>query len=441
MERPLLSGRPEFGTTPVGYALVRRSRHAQPSAGTVMVNPGGPGQSTIGMTATFTTVLASLISDHDLLLIDTRGTGRSGPIACGTGQPFGRASAEAVAACAADLGPKAAAYTSTAIADDFEAVRTALGVKKVSLYGLSYGTYLMSIYAQRYPDAVRSIVLSGGIPLANDPLWRDSAQAGSDNLRMVCARSRACDGDSAVRDLTTTAKRLRAKPLTLTADGRSMAFGEPELSILANSGASSMVGAQPQVVPILGKLPKALHASARGDYTLLKQLAAALLVQPDGDAALHIAVTCNDYRRPWSLEASPAERERQFERAFRSARGQFGAFSPLGYGASTMTAACLKWPTHRPYTSTGYFPDVPVLGIAADLDATTSVHATRQATGQYRGAAFLKVPNMGHVAEYDPSGCVAGITSGFIRHGKLGDTTCLAAIPPVKVEPVTGPKR
>ncbi|MDP9869135.1 MULTISPECIES: alpha/beta hydrolase [Streptosporangium] len=102
-----------------------------------------------------------------------------------------------------------------------------------------------------------------------------------------------------------------------------------------------------------------------------------------------------------------------------------------------MTSACLKWPAHRPYTSTGHFPDVPVLGVAADLDATTSVHATRQ----YRDATFLKVPNMGHVAEYDPSGCVAGITSGFIRHGKLGDTACLAAIPPVKVEPVANSKR
>ncbi|MGV9772490.1 alpha/beta fold hydrolase [Streptosporangium sp. NPDC003464] len=406
-----------------------------------MVNPGGPGQSTIGVTAQFTAVLAPLISDHDLLLIDTRGTGHSGPITCGTSQPYGRSSVDAVAACAAKLGPKAAAYTSTAIADDFEAVRTTLGIEKVSLYGLSYGTYLMSIYAQRYPAAVRSIVLSGGIPLNNDPLWRDTGQAGSDNLRLVCARSRACDGAAAVRDLTTTAKRLRAKPITFTAGGKNTTFGEPELSILAGSGASSMLGAQPGIVPTLGKLPKALHASVRGDYTRLKELASALFFQSDDDAALHTAVTCNDYRRPWSVEASPTERERQFERAFRAARGQFGAFRPLGHGASTMTSACLKWPAHRPYTSTGHFPDVPVLGVAADLDATTSVHATRQAARQYRDATFLKVPNMGHVAEYDPSGCVAGITSGFIRHGKLGDTACLAAIPPVKVEPVTNSKR
>ncbi|MFI9551176.1 alpha/beta hydrolase [Nonomuraea endophytica] len=80
-------------------------------------------------------------------------------------------------------------------------------------------------------------------------------------------------------------------------------------------------------------------------------------------------------------------------------------------------------------------------GRPADLDATTDVAATRRTARQYRGATFLKVPNMGHVAEYDPSGCVAGLTSGFLRHGKLGDTACLAEIPPLKVEPVKGSNR
>ncbi|MFI9551175.1 alpha/beta fold hydrolase [Nonomuraea endophytica] len=212
--------------------------------------------------------------DHDLLLVDTRGTGRSGPVTCGAGQPNGRASADAVAACAAQLGPRAAAYTSAAIADDFEAVRAELGVGKVSLYGLSYGTYLMSVYARRYPAAIRSIVLSGGIPLNNDPLWRDTAQATSDSLRLVCVRSGACDGGSAVRDLKTTAARLRAKPLTLTSAGRSITFGETELSVLTGGGASSNAGAQPGVVPVLGKLPRALHESARGDFSRLKRIAA-----------------------------------------------------------------------------------------------------------------------------------------------------------------------
>ncbi|WP_219509662.1 alpha/beta fold hydrolase [Nonomuraea ceibae] len=436
LDRPLLSSRPDLGTTPVGYALVRRARITQPAAGTVMVNPGGPGASTIAMAPLFTAALASLLPDHDLLLIDTRGTGRSGPITCGTGQPYGRASADAVAACAAALGPAAAAYTSATIADDFEAVRAKLSIGKVSLYGLSYGSYLMSIYAQRHPAAVRSIVLSGGLAISHDPLWRDSAHTTSATLRRVCARSAACDGDAAVRDLSATAKRLRARPITVTADGRSIAFGETELAIMAGSGASSMAGAQPQAVPLLGKLPRALHESARGNHARLKELAASVFLPPAADAALHIAVMCNDFPRPWAVQASAAERERQFTRAFRKARGRFGAFSPLGYGAATMTSACLKWPAHQPHTSTGRFPDVPVLGVAADLDATTTVHSTRQAARQYRSASFLRVPNMGHVAEYDPSGCVTGITADFIRHGRLGDTSCLAGMPPVKAEPV-----
>lgn len=62
--------------------------------------------------------------------------------------------------CAKNLGPKAAGYTSAATADGIDAIRDHLGVPQLSLYGLSYGTYLMPVYASRHPERVRNIVLS-----------------------------------------------------------------------------------------------------------------------------------------------------------------------------------------------------------------------------------------------------------------------------------------
>jgi pimeloyl-ACP methyl ester carboxylesterase len=43
-----------------------------------------------------------------------------------------------------------------ATADDVEAVRAHLGIPKLDLYGVSYGTYLMAGFAQRHPTSVRS---------------------------------------------------------------------------------------------------------------------------------------------------------------------------------------------------------------------------------------------------------------------------------------------
>ena len=66
---------------------------------------------------------------------------------------------EAVAACAEALSANAdlSLYGSAQHADDLEAVRVALGYGKLNLRGGSYGTRAMMVYAQRYPDNVRTM--------------------------------------------------------------------------------------------------------------------------------------------------------------------------------------------------------------------------------------------------------------------------------------------
>ena len=79
--------------------------------------------------------------------------------------------------CAGDLGARAGLYGSAAVADDIEAVRATLGAEKLDLWGDSYGTFLMPVYAARHPEHVRSIVLDGAFPIASDPWGRDVLRA------------------------------------------------------------------------------------------------------------------------------------------------------------------------------------------------------------------------------------------------------------------------
>ena len=69
--------------------------------------------------------------------------------------------------CATD--PRGRFYGSGDVADDIDAVRAALGLGKLDLWGDSYGTFLMGVYAARHPEHVRSIVLDGAFPIAFDP--------------------------------------------------------------------------------------------------------------------------------------------------------------------------------------------------------------------------------------------------------------------------------
>ena len=65
-------------------------------------------------------------------------------------------------------------YLSTdAVAQDLDVIRQALGDKKLTYLGFSYGTLIGSSYAERFPDRIRAMVLDGAI----DPrsTWSTSA--------------------------------------------------------------------------------------------------------------------------------------------------------------------------------------------------------------------------------------------------------------------------
>jgi pimeloyl-ACP methyl ester carboxylesterase len=79
---PLDRQNPAAGTIDIHYALVPHSDTSRPSAGTIVPNPGGPGQATIGSAGLYLQALAPLLRDRDLLLIDARGTGQSGALSC-----------------------------------------------------------------------------------------------------------------------------------------------------------------------------------------------------------------------------------------------------------------------------------------------------------------------------------------------------------------------
>lgn len=453
MARPLVAGEPALGTVKVSYAVVR---HSGPGAakGTVAVNPGGPGEVAIDRAVPFTKGLRGLVRDHDVLLLDPRGTGHSERLPCGVTDTSYRLATrkqqrDAVARCAKNLGPRARGYTTAATADDLDAVRARLGADKLTLYGLSYGTYLMPVYASRHPQHVRSMVLSGAYPLGADPLARPSAQAVSLALRRICDRSAgaACEGRQAVEDLAEVAARLRSRPMTVpvTVGGNRhrLRFTEDKLATLMFESASRGVGEEPAEPSLLGQLPSALHQFVKGDEKPLRRLVRKEAgAATKTDQAPYLAVVCNDYNRPWSTDAPLSVRRQQYRRALAAARpGEFGAFSAKGFteGQTDGGDACITWPrenTARPQPTRPRFPDVPVLVLSGDLDANTPDANGRLAARQFTNSTFVSVRNTGHVPDQERSRCVTSVSARFVRTGTLGDTSCLRELPPIAVSPV-----
>jgi len=440
---PLFRSRPAGPKIDVAYVLVHHRDPALPVArGTVVFNAGDANAPIIDDAAMWTAVFADLLSDHDLLMIDSRGGGRSHPIRCGvTAAPATRKGfVRAIEGCGKRLGRQARAYTYAATADDMDAVRKHLGIPKLDLYGVSTGTYLMTVFAQRHPSSVRSIVLSSAFPLRFDMWGRANARALRLAILRVCARSTTgkCKGPRTLRQLGRLARRLHAHPIPYRLDGQRRQLDDTTLAGIAyHAGADG---------PFIGQIPAAVRAALRGDNRPLITAARTLAPLFSGsgvgaaapDQALKAALMCNDYPTLWDRRARIPVRLRQF--AARRARLREATFRPFSVRAWTSAIVdrgngCIRWPDRNGpvQLTSGPFPDVPVLVISGDLDPNVPTAEGRQAARQFPHAHVVEIPNAWHGPEREPTGCALSITTGFIRNQHLGDTSCLANIPPVPV--------
>lgn len=446
---PLDWSRPRGETTTVAYAYLPRRAADRPSAGTVAFVVGGPGGPAIPLADQVVGLLDPLLADHDLVLMDPRGTGASRWLDCGIRadalvSPRRQRLAE-IGRCGETLGARAGHYTSAAIADDLDAVRARVGAPRLDLFGISYGTYLSAEYARRHPRRVDSVVLSGAFPIAHDTWKRPNAAAIARALDLVCAPG-GCQAATVRRDLDRVLTMLRKRPIPYPVEiggvARTATLDEAALAnVMYNA---SNLGKWER----WGQLPAVLHAAAAGSTGRLVELARAELLDdypvpgPESgvSAAQAFAVMCNDYPTAYDRKAPVGVREAQY-RSRRSALDPrpFAPFTAAGWTDSMDegTDTCIRWTANRrlPEPSAGGFPDVPVLALTGALDANTTSAEAAAAAGQFRRGIVVEVPNAAHIPNLEPTGCASQIAENFIRFHRTGDLGCLAGVPPIPVEP------
>jgi pimeloyl-ACP methyl ester carboxylesterase len=174
--------------------------------GTVVAMEGGPGYPSTGTAPDFLDMIGPLHADHDLLLVDARGSGRSTPMDCAPLQAYGGSTATdhfraLVRACADQLDRtwqrsdgswvQAADLFGTAnVARDLAGVVTAMGLGRVDLYGDSYGSWFAQVFTARYPQLLRSVTLDSTYEVRDlDPWYLTSVQTARTAFDAACARS------------------------------------------------------------------------------------------------------------------------------------------------------------------------------------------------------------------------------------------------------------
>ncbi len=443
-------------------------RAGGPAAGTLVAAEGGPGYPTTESRADYLALFDPLRAERDVVLMDYRGTGRSGAIDCPRLQRVPALTIAAIAACGAELGRAAPLYSAAYAADDLEAILAALGAGPVDLYGDSFGTYFAQVFAVRHPERLRSLTLDGAYPLLGPDLawYPNYAPAMRNKFDRACERSPACAAvpGSSLEHIAPALKALRARPFDAVAndyDGRARHF-------TANAGALAtvMFGSAPPAAT-LRETDAAARAFAAGDRLPLLRLMAEAEAGVDSRDATQdpakfsegfaVAETCQDAPQIFDMrlppEARRAARDRALAERRRSARDSYSPFTideyramPLDY---TFIEQCVGWPApdaqHPPshvVPDDAHFPPLPVLVLSGELDNMTPMADGAAAAAQLPHARHQIIANGWHVNALPRarSPCGARLVRAFLADpaddaGAAEGARCAADAPPFRLAP------
>jgi len=420
---PLHHDQPDGGS--LEMAFYRLPAHsATPAPDPIVVIPGGPGQSGGSIVSMTAQLLDATNVDRDIIVIDPRGTGQSGKLACDVeDEDFVEDPAVIRAdtiACRDALDTDLTAYGSEAVADDLELLRQALGAPQLNIWGGSWGTRAALVFARRYPESTRLMVLDSVAPTD----WTIGASMGADAQQALQKVFEACAGESGCSEAFPTVPR-RFNQLLNRLDARphqddlahplTGATREVEFNALRMASAVRGMLYSDAMIRVL---PYTVIQAYEGRYAPLYAASESFNTGLDDIAfGMMLSVLCSEDIGALTADAVPAAETTSFlgEQIF-----QF------------WQTACSVWPKHavaddfhEPVTS-----DIPSLLITGSWDPVTPPYTAYQAAETLSNSRVLEVQGAAHIAS--TRGCVPELTAEFIDTADPSalDAACVNDIKP-----------
>ena len=398
------------GAVPGAVKLhVERLKARGVRTGALITLAGGPGQSATPFLIDWAGTFFAAGRNRDLVVFDQRGTGLSGALRCKqlavpvTRTPVGQA--DRAAACAQALGSKRPFYTTRDSVEDLEAVRQGIGVEKIALFGVSYGTKVALAYAARYPHRVERLVLDSVVePTGPGAFSQESIAAIPRVLRTLCIKGCEDITRDPVADVAALVQRMRTGgfvygPLVSAQGRRHRArIGSVRLLDLLFAGDFDPT--------VRAEFPGAVRSALAGDAAPLLRLA---LRAERGSSpapaeflsdALFAATVCEEGPLGWDRATPVGGRIAAAEAALRvvPAAALYPFDRTTALFASPVVQLCSRWPSAAadPAIQDGPFPAVPTLVLSGEDDLRTPLEGARRVAARIPGAALVTAPEVGH---------------------------------------------
>lgn len=407
-------------------------RAAKERKGTYVEITGGPGYSDIPSSDSYLDYYETAVTDsYDMVYLDQRGIGLSGPIQCTKAAATYYASSDRVqvpaertaaagaartfaADCVAEAGVAETDlpfYATAQAVEDLEAVRDYLGVDRMDLYGLSYGTQFVQIYAAAHPDRIATLYVDGPVDLTVDgpTYYVEAARSADDTLVATldaCTADETCRADVAGGDALAAydalAARLTDEPIDFdypAADGTQV---KRQLAItgLENAAFSAIYYPSDRFL-----LQRAIAAASRDNLVPLARLAyGAIGVDPETlegiedpgySDALYYAVECQDYAFYPDIADADARVDAWIQGAEAAGVNRTHLASAY-YG----DLPCLYWPTASTSTARPapiVDPPYPTFVLTSTTDPATPIANGMRIFGRLSNAWFIQAVGGPHV--------------------------------------------
>lgn len=431
VEVPLDYTEPDGRKISLTVSRVRASGSEKQRQGAFVFNPGGPGAS--GMYFPMAAELPEwkrIAEAYDIVGYAPRGVGRSAPLSCEDPTDFAKAPtqspvhpsasykreriAEAKAyarGCARDAGAALAHYNSLNNARDLDVLRAALGERRLTFMGASYGTYLGALYATLFPSHVRRMVFDSAVNPDPQRIWYRN------NLdQSVAFERRWADF------LTWVAKHDSTYHMGINAEEVRQSYERVRAGV-AHKPAGGKVGPGQLQAAMLGAGYYddywALRATALSEYLkgnpgpLVAQAAPhpAAAADSENGNAVYTAVECND--APWPTDFTVWDRDN-------TALAQRAPFETWDNVWANLPCAYWPAPRQRPAevrTLPGQLP--PTLILAAERDAATPYEGAVELQKRLAGSALVTERNAGtHGVAGGKNVCVNAYLEDYLLRGK-----------------------
>jgi pimeloyl-ACP methyl ester carboxylesterase len=458
-ELPLNYAHP--GSAKIKVALLRiKAKQPRHRIGTLFVNPGGPGDSARDFAFSVHTPPAlpkSILDRFDIVGVDPRGVGGSTQIQCFfskaeqrrtvvplTVTPFPdtrsqqrswiRAAQALGRDCSTNAPQLASAMSTTDDARDMDVLRRAVGDRKLTYYGDSYGSYLGEVYANMFPGRVRAVAIDGivdpqalvgtpataGVPVLDRIGSAAASYRALHQLLQLCQRAGrpACSFADANTQATFArlAARLKAHPLRLAAPGIT-AIPFTYANLIGDTGHwLHFPGGYQGLFPELTDLVRlTVHRGAGpGRAAVVRHLLSLHreIAPPPGDGTVlesESGVLCTDSLQAASATSWPAAAAATDRRA-----------RYFGSDFAWISTQCARntWTAQGQDVYRGPFDRrtaAPVLVVGARWDPATSYENAVKVARLFPNSRLVSSDNWGHTS-LETSACVDNAVFGYLIH-------------------------